>query len=38
MSTDQIAQSVHQRLLNIRDTTGEELNRLLVRYGLERLI
>lgn len=38
MSTDQIAQSVHQRLLNIRDTTGEELNRLLVRYGLERLM
>jgi hypothetical protein len=38
VSTESIAKSVHQRLLNIRDTTGEEFNHLLMRYGLERLL
>jgi hypothetical protein len=38
VSTENIAKSVHQRLLNIRDTTGEQFNHLLMRYGLERLL
>jgi len=38
MSSDNVAKSVHQRLLNIRDRTGEQFDRLLVRYGLERLL
>lgn len=38
MSFDSVARSVHQRLLNLRDQTGEEFNHLLVRYGLERLL
>ena len=38
MSTENITKSVHQRLLNIRDTTGEQFNHLLMRYGLERLL
>lgn len=38
MSAENIAQSVHQRLLNVRDETGEPFNRLLTRYGLERLL
>lgn len=33
-----ITQSVHRRLLNIRNETGEEFNHLLIRYGLERLL
>ena len=33
-----IAQSVHQRLLNRRDRTGEDFNVLLVRYAIERLL
>lgn len=38
MSAESTAKSVHQRLLNIRDTTGEQFNHLLMRYGLERLL
>lgn len=38
MSSIATAQSVHQKLLNIRDNTGEDFNRLLIRYGLERLL
>jgi hypothetical protein len=38
MSKADIAKSIHQRLLNIRDKTGEPFNNLLVRYGLERLL
>lgn len=38
MSTEDISRSVHQRLLNIRDTTGEQFNHLLMRYGMERLL
>jgi hypothetical protein len=38
VSTENIAKSVHQRLLNIRGTTGEQFNHLLMRYGLERLL
>ena len=37
MSKMDIAKSIHQRLLNVRDKTGEPFNNLLVRYGLERL-
>jgi len=33
-----VTQSVHQKLLNIRDRTGEQFNHLLIRYGLERLL
>lgn len=33
-----ITQSVHQKLLNIRDKTGEQFNHLLIRYGLERFL
>jgi len=33
-----VAKSVHQRLLNARDKTGERFNNLLVKYGLERLL
>ncbi len=33
-----IAKSIHQRLLNVRDKTGENFNSILVRYGLERLL
>ena len=33
-----ITQSVHQKLLNVRDKTGEQFNHLLIRYGLERLL
>jgi len=33
-----VTQSVHQKLLNIRDKTGEQFNHLLIRYGLERLL
>lgn len=38
MSADNVAISVHQRLLNIRDQTGVQFNHLLIRYGLERLL
>jgi len=38
MSADSVVKSVHQRLLNIRDTSGEQFNHLLMRYGLERLL
>lgn len=38
MSATDISRSVHQRLLNIRDTTGEQFDHLLMRYGRERLL
>lgn len=38
MSSSGVTQSVHQKLLNIRDKTGEQFNHLLIRYGLERLL
>ena len=38
MSPSNVAASVHQRLLNVRDQTGEQFNHLLMRYGLERLL
>ncbi len=38
MSFSGITQSVHQKLLNVRDKTGEQFNHLLIRYGLERLL
>jgi hypothetical protein len=38
MTRDATVISVHQRLLNFRDKTGEQFNTLLVRYGLERLL
>jgi len=33
-----LAASVHQRLLNLRDESGQDFNRLLVKYALERLL
>jgi hypothetical protein len=33
-----LSKSIHQRLLNIRDKTGEHFNNLLIRYGLERFL
>ena len=38
MSKMDVAKSIHQRLLNVRDETGEHFNNLLIRYGLERLL
>lgn len=38
MTKKDFAKSVHQRLLNIRDKTGEDFNSLLARYGLERML
>ena len=38
MSAENTVKSVHQRLLNIRDKTGEQFNHLFMRYGLERLL
>jgi hypothetical protein len=38
MSAHLVSRSVHQRLLNMRDQTGEPFNHLLMRYGLERLL
>jgi len=38
MSKEDTSKSVHQRLLNIRDTTGEQFNHLLMRYGQERFL
>ena len=33
MKKTDIAKSIHQRLLNIRDETGEDFNSILDRYG-----
>lgn len=38
MTAVNMAESVHQRLLNLRDESGEQFERLLVRYGAERLL
>jgi predicted nucleotidyltransferase component of viral defense system len=38
MNSSRMAKSVHQKLLNLRDKTGEQFNHLLIRYGLERLL
>lgn len=38
MTDSSISQSIHQRLLNIRDKTEENFNNILVKYGLERLL
>jgi len=38
MCSSGMAQSIHQKLLNLRDKTGEQFNHLLMRYGLERLL
>ncbi len=38
MGSSGMAQSVHQKLLNLRDKTGEQFNNLLMRYGLQRLL
>ena len=38
MTKKDFAKSVHQRLLNVRDKTGEDFNSLLARYGLERML
>jgi len=38
VSSNNVAISVHQRLLNIRDQTGGQFNNLLLRFGLERLL
>lgn len=38
MGSSGMAQSVHQKLLNLRDKTGEQFNHLLMRYGLVRLL
>ena len=38
MSKEDTCRSVHQRLLNIRDSTGEQFNHLLMRYGQERFL
>jgi len=38
VSSNNVTRSVHQRLLNIRDTTGEQFDHLLMRYGMERLL
>ena len=38
MNSENTSRSVHQRLLNICDTTGDPFNHLLMRYGLERLL
>jgi hypothetical protein len=38
VNSESVAKSVHQRLLNIRDKTGEQFNHLLMRYGMERLL
>jgi len=36
--TGNMPHSVRQRLLNLARQTGQDYNRLLVRYGLERLL
>jgi len=38
MSKKDTSRSVHQRLLNIRNSTGEQFNHLLMRYGQERFL
>jgi hypothetical protein len=38
VSAESTVKSVHRRLLNIRDATGEQFNHLLMRYSLERLL
>lgn len=38
LSAAHTIRSVHQRLLNVRDMTGEHFNHLLMRYGLERFL
>jgi len=38
MTAENTVRSVHQRLLNLRDTTGEQFNHVLMRYGQERLL
>ncbi|MFA5291939.1 MAG: nucleotidyl transferase AbiEii/AbiGii toxin family protein [Phycisphaerae bacterium] len=38
MKKPDAAKSIHQRLLNVRDKTGEDFNSILIRYGLERLL
>ncbi|MBI9019150.1 MAG: nucleotidyl transferase AbiEii/AbiGii toxin family protein [Phycisphaerae bacterium] len=38
MKNTDIAKSIHQRLLNVRDKTGEDFNSILTRYGLERIL
>jgi len=38
MSKEDTSRSVHQRLLNIRNSTGEQFNHLLMRYGQERFL
>jgi len=38
MKKTDVVKSIHQRLLNVRDRTGENFNSMLVRYGLERLL
>lgn len=38
MQKKDTAKSIHQRLLNLRDNTGEPFNILLIRYGMERLL
>ncbi len=36
--SNRIVNSVHQRLLNLRDATGEPFNNILVKFALERLL
>ena len=38
MSKSDIAKSIHQRLLNVRDKTGEDFSSILSRYGMERIL
>ncbi|MBT3201905.1 MAG: nucleotidyl transferase AbiEii/AbiGii toxin family protein [Phycisphaerales bacterium] len=38
MDSSGMSQSVHQKLLNLRDKTNEQFNHLLMRYTLERLL
>ncbi len=38
MNNSDIAKSVHQRLLNLRNKTGQDFNTILTRYGLERIL
>ena len=37
-SSDSLAHSVHQKLMNIRTSTGDDPNVILIRYALERLL
>ncbi len=38
MDSESVSKFVHQRLINVRDKSGEEFNTLLTRYALERLV